>query len=120
MNTPTHRAGESSVESIGVAVAQQASAAVALPRIYVFCNRHAPQWHSFVALAEDGTVLAGHVCSEHYFAPGDMGITEESDKRDAYAAHYPNGYELEYVEATSRADTIAHRGLFAALARAKT
>ena len=95
----------------------QPQTVAALPHIYVFCNSCSYQWHSFAALAEDGTGLAGHVCSHHGFASGDMGVTSEN-KHDLYAAHYPNGYVVEYVEIGSKADVAAHAGLAAAIEKA--
>ena len=89
------------------------------PKIYVFCNGCAPQWHPHVAVAEDGEVLAGHLCSHHGYAAHDMGVVETGWKRDLYAAHYPNGYEVEYVEVKANADVEKHAGLFAALAAHK-
>lgn len=68
------------------------------PRIFVFCNSCAPQWHSFVAIAEDGTGLAGHICSAHAYADYDMGIAEDGRKRDLYLAHYPDGFEVMRVD----------------------
>lgn len=68
----------------------------ALPKIFIFCNSCAPEWHSAVALADDGTFLAGHVCSNHGFIQHDMGINS-SWKRDLYEKHYPGGYELVWV-----------------------
>jgi hypothetical protein len=93
---------------------------VALPKIYVFCNGCSRQWHSFVALAEDGTGLTGHICSHHGYAAHDMGVIPESEggwKHDIYAKHYPDGYEVEYVEVTSKADADRHPGLVAAFAK---
>ena len=92
-----------------------AAEAVPLPKIFVFCNGCLPGWHSFAAIAEDGAVLAGHVCSDHGWAHHDMGVNEDGWKRDLYAAHYPNGFEVEYVEVYSKADVAAHAGLTAAL-----
>lgn len=89
------------------------------PKAFVFCNSCSPDWHSFVALAEDGTVLAGHICSHHGFAAHDMGVGEDGWKRDLYAAHYPDGFEVEYAEVTCKADAENHAGLKAALARAR-
>ena len=86
------------------------------PKIFVFCNSCSPQWHNFVALAEDGVGLAGHVCSNHGYAAHDMGVNEDGWKRDIYAQHYPNGFEVEYVEVNSKADAEAHPGLRAAFA----
>lgn len=86
----------------------------ALPKIFVFCNGCSPGWHNFVALAEDGAGLAGHVCSDHGYARHDMGIDEDRWKRDLYAAHYPDGFEVVYVEVRGKADFQAHPGLVAA------
>jgi ligand-binding sensor protein len=68
------------------------------PKIYVFCNSCAPDWHVAHAIAQDGTMLASHVVSSHDFVAHDMGIIEDGWKRDKYAAHYPNGFEVEWVE----------------------
>jgi len=73
------------------------------PKIFVFCNTKdcqvgAADWHSMIAIAEDGTFLAGHICSHHAFAEHDMGIVEGGRKRDLYAAHYPQGFEVVWVE----------------------
>jgi len=68
------------------------------PKIYVFCNSCSPQWHSATALSEDGFFLAGHVCSSHGFIHHDMGVDENGWKRDTYEAHYPGGFEVEYVD----------------------
>ena len=86
------------------------------PKIFVFCNGCSPQWHSFAAIAEDGTPLAGHICSSHGYARHDMGVDENGWKRDTYAKHYPDGFDVEYVEVTSQDDIDAHAGLAAALA----
>jgi hypothetical protein len=67
------------------------------PTIFVFCNSCAPEWHSIVALAEDGTGLAGHACSSHGFALHDMGLTSNW-KHDKYDKHYPDGWKLEWVD----------------------
>jgi hypothetical protein len=85
-----------------------------LPKIYVFCNGCSPAWHNFVAIAEDGTGLAGHVCSAHGYAAHDMGVNENGWKRDIYAAHYPDGFEVVYVEVRGTDDLQAHPGLAAA------
>jgi hypothetical protein len=73
-----------------------------LPIIYVFCNNKgcngSGDWHNMLALAEDGTGLAGHVCSSHGWAYHDMGINEDGWKRDMYAKHYPQGFVVEWVD----------------------
>jgi hypothetical protein len=66
-----------------------------------------------VALAEDGTGLAGHICSSHDWAPHDMGIAPDGWKRDIYAAHYPQGFEMIWVDDPTPGK---HAGLDAAYA----
>lgn len=84
-----------------------------LPKIFVFCNNagctNQGDWHSMVGIAEDGAELAGHICSQHGWATHDMGIAENGWKRDVYAKHYPNGFEVLWVE-----DPDKHEGLQAA------
>ena len=84
---------------------------MSLPIIFVWCNNCSPGWHGVQAMAEDGTGLAGHICSHHGFIPHDMGFDPDGWKRDLYAAHYPNGYHLLFVE-----DPRNHPGLMAAYA----
>ena len=84
------------------------------PTIFVFCNsgdcrRPSCDWHSMMAVAEDGHHLADHICSNHAWAAHDMGIDENGWKRDLYAAHYPDGFEVEFVD-----DPRTHPGLQAA------
>jgi len=85
-----------------------------LPIIYVFCNNKGctggGDWHNMIGIAEDGTGLAGHVCSSHGWAYHDMGIEENGWKRDIYAKHYPSGFVVEYVE-----DPENHEGCAAAM-----
>jgi len=69
-----------------------------LPKIYVWCNSCQPQWHHAMAMAEDGTHLASHICSHHGFIPGDVGINPGGWKRDLYEAHYPGGFEVVWIE----------------------
>lgn len=87
------------------------------PKIYVFCNSCAPQWHSALALAEDGTVLAGHVCSDHLWIPHDMGAEGSDWKHDDYDKHYPDGWELVLVESLN--DPKKHPGCAAAIVLAE-
>lgn len=88
-----------------------------LPKIFVFCNGCSPGWHTFVALTEDGEGLCGHLCSDHGYAFHDMGVRDDGWKRDIYAKRYPDGFEVEYVEVTCKADAEAHPGLAAAMAK---
>ena len=82
------------------------------PKIFVF-----PQtlWggvndsQACVALAEDGTPLAGHFSSSKEWAQHDMGVAghpvlldrekyPSTWKHDLYQKHYPDGYEVEWVD----------------------
>lgn len=49
------------------------------------------------ALAEDGVCLASHLSSDKYFSMHDMGLHSDW-KHDKYREHYPDGFELEWVE----------------------
>ena len=67
------------------------------------------------ALAEDGTGIGSHISSNESFSKWDMGVTDpDGYKHKAYKAHYPNGYELEWVE---RANLDAHQGFQEAWAK---
>lgn len=69
-----------------------------VPKIFVWCNSCQPEWHSALAMSEDGQVLAGHVCTNHGFIAHDMGILPDGWKRETYAAKYPDGFEVVWVE----------------------
>src|SRR5690349_18580473 len=76
------------------------------PKIYVFCNQKGcdgrGDWHNGVAIAEDGTTLAGHVSSNHTFLRHDLGDQKlgfpSGLTREEYGKHYPNGYIVEFLE----------------------
>lgn len=76
--------------------------------IYVWCNSCSHEWHSIMAMGEDGRYLAGHVCSDHLFIPHDMGFVGDW-KHENYNEAYPEGWTLELVE-----DPKTHAGLDAA------
>jgi hypothetical protein len=80
------------------------------PKIFIFCNCCSHEWHNATALAEDGNFLADHICSDHGFIPGDMGVTSDW-KHDRYTEHYPDGFELVLVE---KSDIKTHPGITAA------
>jgi hypothetical protein len=87
----------------------QAETGKRLPKIFILCNTRCEnrgEWHSFIALAEDGTGLAGHLCSSHGWAMHDMGFTS-SWKHEKYAKHYPGGYELVWVADPDHPEKIA-------------
>lgn len=84
------------------------------PKIFIFCNCCEGSFgcHDAAALSEDGHFLAGHSCSNHGFISHDMGITSDW-KHEKYAAHYPQGYELVYVDIGVE----EHAGISAAYAK---
>lgn len=92
-------------------------------RIYCFINGgKGTDWVRAMAMAEDGTCLGQHVSSSDAFAAMDSGFAEapEStiapmawgpnlDKRRRFEEHYPEGFDLEWVD-----DPRTHPGLLAA------
>ena len=72
-----------------------------LPVIYGFNNGGSPGWYSAVLLAEDGTALGGHVCSDECYMEHDLGILEGTrpDRHETFQKHYPDGYRMEFVGA---------------------
>lgn len=89
-----------------------------LPVIYGFNNGGSTGWLAAVLLAEDGTYLGGHCCSDEGYMPHDLGILEGTrpDRHEAFRAHYPDGYRMEFV---GYADVRQHPGLMAAIKRAE-
>ena len=85
----------------------------AKPKIYCFSNVVGGGDGAAYAMAQDGTVLGSHWCSNECFVPGDLGVTEGSrpDRHVTYAEHYPDGYEMEFVPASQ---VRSHAGLKAA------
>lgn len=81
-----------------------------LPVIYGFNNGGAPGWFSGALIAEDGTGLGSHLCSQEGFMYGDLGILKgwRSDRHKGFQAHYPNGYRMDFV---SYGDVLNHAGL---------
>lgn len=70
-----------------------------LPLIMGFNNGGSECFYHAVAIAEDGTALAGHACSHPGYMPHDLCIIEGSTmgKYQAYEAHYPDGYRAVFV-----------------------
>lgn len=71
-----------------------------LPVIYGLCNGGSHDWLQALAIAEDGTSLGGHICSNEAYMPHDLGIIEGSrlDRHEeSYKPHYPEGYRMEFV-----------------------
>jgi hypothetical protein len=74
-----------------------------LPVIYGFNNGGGYGFMSAVAIAEDGTLLGGHCCSEEGYMYGDLGIlkgTREDRHQESYQKHYPDGYRMDFVPST--------------------
>ena len=69
-----------------------------MSKIYCFVNSgKGTEWQSVMALAEDGNCLAGHLSSNKYWAMHDIGINSDW-KHEHYKEHYPNGYELVWLD----------------------
>lgn len=85
-----------------------------LPVIYGFNNGGAPGFMSAVLIAQDGQALGGHLCSNEYYMPGDLGVLEGSrpDRHEGFREHYPDGYRMEFI---GYDDVRNHAGLSAAL-----
>lgn len=85
-----------------------------LPVIYGFNNGGPVDFLTGVLIAQDGTVLGSHICSNEYFMYGDLGITEgEAPQRHvAFQKHYPDGYRMDFVPRDKLKD---HAGLNEAL-----
>lgn len=66
-------------------------------KIFCFINSNSLGWVIPVALAEDGHCLASHCSSSEGWAYSDIGMNSDR-KHDVYAKHYPEGYELVWVE----------------------
>lgn len=71
-----------------------------LPVIYGFNNGGSRGWLAAVAIAEDGTVLGQHICSDEGYMPHDLGILKDArpDRHENdYQKHYPEGYRMDFV-----------------------
>jgi hypothetical protein len=70
-----------------------------LPFIIGFNNGGSPGWWSAQLLAEDGTGLGGHICSDEGYMLHDLGILEgtREDQHKTFQEHYPNGYRMDFV-----------------------
>lgn len=63
-----------------------------MPKIFIYCVEDDFGMVAY-AVAEDGTGLAAHLCSNRLYVKHDMGINSQW-KHDKYQAYYPGGYEL--------------------------
>jgi hypothetical protein len=74
-----------------------------LPVIYGFNNGGSWGWMHACLIAEDGTGLGSHICTNEDFMLGDLGILTgtRSDRHETFREHYPNGYRMDFVSFTS-------------------
>jgi hypothetical protein len=93
------------------------------PRICCWINQgHGTDWVVSLAMGEDGMAMGAHVSSSDGFAVMDSGYAEAPEfslapaqwgpnlaKRERFAEHYPDGYDLEWA-----GDPARHPGLLAA------
>ena len=73
------------------------------------------QGASYLALAEDGQVLASHFCSNDGWARRDLAVIDTNhnlNRRKVYAEYYPNGYQIEFIKFEQQQ---THEGLRAAV-----
>lgn len=70
-----------------------------LPAIYAFSNVVGGGDGVCYAMAEDGTVLGSHWCSNEAYAPHDLGVLEGArpDRHEHYRKHYADGYRMDFV-----------------------
>lgn len=80
-------------------------------KIYAFANGDWAGDYLGVGMAEDGAVLASHVSSSETWLAHDLGATSQCE-HERYAAHYPDGFEVEYVPLV---ELSSHAGLLAAV-----
>lgn len=70
-----------------------------LPIILGFNNGGSDDWWSGELVAEDGTGLGGHICSNEGFMYGDLGIlvNTRADRHEGFRKHYPDGYRMDFM-----------------------
>lgn len=88
---------------------------LAKPRIYCFSDSPGDFDCIARAMAEDGTILVTVRCSHPEYIYRDLGLRYgfmRPDLHAIYAAHYPQGYELELV---SWSAAVRHDGFKAAM-----
>ena len=73
------------------------------PTIYLFHNSTSGGMYCGCAIAEDGTILGQHASSSEAWMIRDL-----ERKTALFEAHYPAGYQLEYV---ARAAAPTHKGI---------
>ena len=85
-----------------------------LPIIYGFNNGGGYRFYAAQLIAEDGTALGSHACSNEGYMEHDLGIVGDyrQDRHLDFKNHYPDGYKMAFV---SLADVDSHEGLKLAL-----
>ena len=89
-----------------------------LPVIYGFNDGGSDGFLYGTLLAEDGTALGGHICSNEGYMYSDLGILEGSrdDRHEHFRKHYPEGYRMDFVPYDQ---VKQHVGLLSAFAKHK-
>lgn len=88
-----------------------------LPVIFGFNNGGSKDNWNAVAIAENGKILSGHVCSNETFMLSDLGLVESSPgMMGVYKEHYPDGFRTEFCSYT---EVTENHLLMKALERAK-
>jgi len=84
-----------------------------LPTIFGFNNGGGNMFLHAQLIAEDGTALGSHACSNEAYMIGDLGIAKGSraDRHETFRKHYPDGYKMDFV---SGSDVKEHKGLMKA------
>ena len=70
-----------------------------LPVIMGFNNGGGSGFMMGQLIAQDGTPLGSHMCSNEGFMLGDLGIYNNTrpDRHKTFAKHYPDGYRMDFV-----------------------
>lgn len=89
-----------------------------LPKIYIFKESQTHDTVYGYALAQDGRMLASHLCSSAEWVRYDMGLTSEK-KHSSYWCHYPGGFALVDLVDMSFIKLAQHDGFAAAMYRNK-
>ena len=74
--------------------------------IYCFVVMDYGEYLYSIALSEDGYMLTSHISTNRSFAMTDMGWNNNNDKHQQYKEHYPDGYNVAWVD-----DPEDHRGV---------
>ena len=71
---------------------------IELPIVYGFNNGGGRYMWQAIAMAQDGTVLGSHCCSNELYMPSDIGMLEGNEYRaKSFTKHYPDGWRVEFV-----------------------